>query len=262
MISIIIPAHNEEKRIGKTLEAYGKFFEKKKQNKEIRNFEIIVVINASSDKTLEIVKKHSNKLKELRYLNFEKVGKGFAIVEGFKDALKRDNDLIGFVDADLATSPTAFYELIKKIEEKKCDGVIASRWLKDSIIKTKQHLLRKITSRGFNFLIRSILFLTYKDTQCGAKIFKKKAIKNIINELGITKWAFDIDLLYKLKNKGFQIKEIPTIWEDKKGSKIDLVRNPIQMFSSIIRLRLLNSPLKFIVRAYDKLPENIKIHSW
>ncbi len=262
IISIIIPAHNEQERIRKTLEKYGKFFKEKKESNKIKDFEILVVVNASNDQTIDIVKKYKSELKELRYLNFKKGGKGFAIIEGFRDALKRDNDLVGFVDADLATSPHSFYDLIKEIKEKNYNGAIASRWLKQSIIKTKQPLVRKITSRGFNFLIRSILFLPYKDTQCGAKVFKKNAIKTIINELGITKWAFDIDLLYELKNKGFNIKELPTVWEDKEGSKIDLVKNPIQMFSSIIRLRLIHSPLKFVVRAYDKLPENIKIHNW
>lgn len=258
--AIVIPAYNEENRIGKTLEEYAKFFETRKKMGEMREFEILVVLNACKDNTLRVVKEKQKKYHEIIFLNFERGGKGFAITEGFKDALRRDNDLIGFVDADMATPPEAFYDLIKNIGD--FDGIIASRWMKNSVIKTKQTALRILTSRGFNFLVKSILLLPYKDTQCGAKLFKKKALEEVVNELGTTKWAFDIDLIYKLKRKGFRIKEIPTIWEDKRGSKLNIVKVPFQMFSSIIRLRLIYSPFNFVVRAYNKLPEKIRIHNW
>ena len=259
-VSIILPAYNEEKRIGKTIEEYLKFFSEKKKNREIKDFEILVVLNACKDNTIGVVKFFKKKYREIRFLNFEQGGKGFAITEGFKDALKQKNDLIGFVDADMATKPDAFYDLIKNIGKK--DGIIASRWMKGSIIKTPQTILRIITSRGFNFLTRSILFLNYEDTQCGAKLFKRGAIESVIDELGTAEWAFDIDMLYKLKIKGFKIKESPTTWEDKRGSKLNLIVVPFKMFSSIIRLRFIYSPFKFVVRLYDKLPEEIKIHSW
>ena len=84
-VSIVIPAYNEEERIGKTLEEYCKFFRKKKEI-----IEILVVLNACKDDTLKIVKRFQKKFKEIRFLDFERGGKGFAIVEGFKDALKRD----------------------------------------------------------------------------------------------------------------------------------------------------------------------------
>ena len=79
MISIIIPAHNEEKRIKETLEAYCSFFNELKQ-KNILNSEIIIVINNTTDKTEEIVKKYSNRYKEIKYLNFKQGGKGFALL--------------------------------------------------------------------------------------------------------------------------------------------------------------------------------------
>jgi glycosyltransferase involved in cell wall biosynthesis len=257
-ILIIIPAYNEEKRIGNTLEEYANFFTEKIKSKEVEDFEIIVVINNTKDKTEEIVRKAGKKYRQIKYLNFKQGGKGFAIIEGFKEALKHENELIGFVDADMATTPEAFYELVEKING--YDGAIASRWLKGSVIKTKQTIMRIITSRGFNFLVRALLFLSYKDTQCGAKLFKRKAVQSIIGDIGITKWAFDIDLLFKMKRKGFNIKEIPTIWEDKKESKLDLFRTPLQMFLALVRLRLIYSPLRFLVRLYDKMPEYIKFH--
>jgi len=259
-LSIVIPAKNEENRIGRTLEAYGKFFEKLKKSGKIEDFEIVIVINGCEDRTLDVVKKSEEKYRKIRHIEFERAGKGFAIIEGFRDSLKRENSLIGFVDADMSTSPDSFYDLIENMKDTKgVDGVIASRWLEESRV-TKRTFARKVTSRGFNFLVRGILFLNFSDTQCGAKLFKKEALQEVIDEIGITEWAFDIDLLYRLKNKGFKIKEIPTVWVDKRDSRINLTKVPFRMFSAIIRLRLLYSPFKFIVSIYDKLPEKIKMH--
>lgn len=255
MLSIIIPAHNEEKRIKETLEEYSEFFSKKKID-----FEILIVLNACKDKTLDVVKNAEKKYKEIRHIEFKEAGKGFAIIEGFKDSIRKNRDLIGFVDADMATPPESFFDLYAKIDE--VDGVIASRWIKGSRIAIKQSLLRKLMSSGFNFLVRSILFMPYRDTQCGAKLFRKKALESVVDEVGITRWAFDIDLLFRLRKKGFRIIEIPTVWNDRKGSKLNLKKVPFQMFSAIIRLRLIYSPFNFIVRLYNKLPEKMKIHSF
>jgi len=253
-VSIVIPAHNEEKRIAKTLESYGNYF-----NKQTKlNYEILVVINATTDNTLKIVNKFRKKNSKIKLINIKEGGKGLAVIDGFNSALNRNFDLIGFVDADSATPPQAFYDLIVKIRD--YDGVIAGRWLKESIIKTKQTLLRRITSRAFNFIVRSLFLMKYRDTQCGAKLFRSKVLKEIVNEIGLTQWAFDVDLLYQAKKKGFNIKEVPTIWEDKKEGKLNLIKVPFMMFTGVLRLRLVNSPFNFIVRAYDTLPDILKIH--
>ncbi|MFH1711032.1 MAG: glycosyltransferase [Nanoarchaeota archaeon] len=238
-IAIVMPAHNEEKRIEKTLEEYGKFFKKKKKEKEINNFEIIVVINNTQDRTEEIAKKMSKKYREIRCLNFKQKGKGFAIIEGFKDALKRDFDLIGFVDADMATTPEGYYALAENIEG--YGGIIASRWVRGSVIKTKQSFLRRVLSRGFNLIVRFMFLMPYEDTQCGAKIFRRKVIERVVGELYLTQWAFDINLLYLCKKKEFKIREYPTTWQDRTDSKLDVMKIPIQMFTGVLRLRLINS---------------------
>lgn len=256
-ISIIIPAHNEEKRIGRTLESYGKFFKDLKKRKKIRDFEIVVVLNACNDDTIGVVKKAGKKYREIKYLQFKMGGKGFAIIQGFKYSISRKKKLIGFVDADMATPPEAFYELIKNMGD--YDVVIASRWHKKSVVEGRT-LFRAITSKGFNFLVRAFFLMPYRDTQCGAKLFKKEALERVINEIGLTNWAFDVDLIYKIRKKRFRIKENPTVWKDEGGSKLNVTKVPMLMFFSIIRLRILNSPFKDIIRLYDKLPESIKLH--
>lgn len=253
-VSIIIPAYNEEKRIGATLEQYSKYC-KERYLKDNLEYEILVVINNTKDNTEGVVLAAQKKDKKIRFLNLKKGGKGYAVLEGFKDSLKRNNQIIGFVDADLATKPSEFYKLIDNL--KGYDFVIASRGLKNSDVNSS--LVRKITNRGFNFVVRSILFLPFKDTQCGAKIFTRKSIDSVYNDLSDAEWGFDVDLLLNLVQNGFKGKEIATVWEDKRGSKINLISVPIHMFAAVVRLRLIHSPFKDLVRIYDKLPKFLKI---
>ena len=249
-LSIVIPAYNEEKRIGRTLEDYGSYF---KNLQKVLDFRIIVVINNTTDKTEKVVKAYKKKYKEISFLNFERRGKGFAIIEGFKEALKSGSEVIGFVDADESTSPQAFYELVKNLGN--YDGIIASRYLKGSMVTPKQPIMRIFASRVFNMIVRILFMFPYQDTQCGAKLFKKQAIEKNIQKLGVTEWAFDVDLLYEMHKNGFRIKEYPTVWSDARGSKINLKKSSVQMFFAVTRLRLVNSifallakPIKFLVK--------------
>jgi len=256
-ISIIIPAYNEEKRIGRTLEEYSRFFKERIKNKEIISFEIIVVLNACRDRTIDVVKGIKNKHKEIICLDFKHGGKGFAIVEGFKESLNRDSDTIGFVDADMATSPEEFYRLIKSINN--YGGAIASRYVKGAVVEPKRTVQRMIASRIFNFLVRILFLMPYRDTQCGAKVFKRTSIDRILPRIGMTKWAFDVDLLYQLKKEKIKIYEYPTYWNDKEYSKINLKDAGPSMFLAVIRLRLLNSYFKDFVRLYNKISEKFRM---
>ncbi len=250
-LSIVIPAYNEEKRIERTLVEYCEFFKQKIA------FEIHVIINGCKDDTIGVVKKTAKKYRQVNYVDIGNVGsKGAAVNYGFKIA---SGELIGFVDADLATKPIAFYDMVKAIDEdENVEGVIASRWMRGAKIDRKQTFTRIFAGRGFNLLVNMFFWLGIKDTQCGAKLFRKNAIKIVCEELGITKWAFDVDLLYQMKRHGFKIKEIPTEWSEPGASHIKF-KTPIEMFLAILRLRLIYSPLKFVVKLYDKLPQKMKL---
>ena len=140
------------------------------------------------------------------------------------------------------------------------DGIIANRWDERSKIKPEQTFLRKITSRGYNSIIRTMFFLPFKDTQCGAKIFRRKIIQDNIHKIISSQWNFDVALLFCLrKESNARIKSIPTEWSDVVGSKINIRKAPINMFLSAIRLRIIHSPLRDFVRIYHNLPEGWKI---
>jgi len=245
-VSIVIPAYNEEKRIGKTLFEYSKFFNTLKLD-----YEILVVINNTQDRTEEIVRRYKEKNKRIRYLNLEKGGKGYAVIEGFKDALKRPNKYIGFVDSDMATSPQEYWKLIQGLD--KYDGIIADRYLKESHVEPPARIKRILARKLFNFVIKSLLFLPHDDTQCGAKVFKRKAIEAALPQLTMSKWAFDVDLLYTIRKKGYRIKSLPTVWVDREYSKINFWSAGPWMALGVARLRLINSPLKSLIRVYDNL---------
>jgi len=109
-ISIIIPAHNEEQRIEKTVRAYHEFFLQKKHDNTL-DFELVIVLNGCSDNTISVVEQLQKELVgNIIIINLLQAGKGLAIRAGFADALKRENDLIGFVDADMATLPEHFFD--------------------------------------------------------------------------------------------------------------------------------------------------------
>lgn len=240
-LSLVIPAYNEEKRIRNTLIEYSNFLDSKKID-----YEILVVLNGCKDNTLGVVSPIAKIHKKIKIVDIkEAIGKGGAIIEGFKLAEK---DLIGFVDADNATKADAFYDLVEKISY--FDGVIASRYMKGAVIANrKRDIIREIVSVAFKLLAKILFGIHYKDTQCGAKLFKKEAVKKILDKLIIKKWAFDIDLLYCLKRDGFNVIEIPSVWAEREGTKLKLT-TPYEMFISLIKLRLYYSPLKFIIKRF------------
>lgn len=246
-VCIIIPAHNEERRIEKTLQTYSSYFKKLKSI----DYEILVVINATNDNTEKIVNKIKKTDKKIKSINLKKGGKGYAVKEGFKEAIKTDSTIIGFVDADMATPPSAYYTLIQNVNG--YDGAIAGRYTKGSKVNPKPIFRRVFVSRVYNFWIRSLFFFPYKDTQCGAKVFKKEAIEKVLPHLNMSKWAFDIDILYNMKKLGFKVIESPTVWSDKEYSKINFMKSGPWMALAVLRLRMINSPFRRVLRPFKPL---------
>ncbi|MCF7817837.1 MAG: glycosyltransferase [Kiritimatiellales bacterium] len=243
-LSIIIPAHNEEHRLPPVLEAYADLFSGKMGNE----VEIIVVVNGSTDGTTDIATSIAARYPQIKVIeDARRIGKGGAVILGAKAAC---GAWIGFVDADGATSAHEFLRLYEV--GKQYDGVIASRWKRGAQVNIHQTGLRLLSSRLFNFLIRTVLGLRYVDTQCGAKIFKAEAWRTILPQVGITRYAFDVDLLYQLKRHDYRIVEEPTVWNDVAGSKVQLMNTSFEMFCAVVRMRLLYSPFHFVVKWYDR----------
>jgi dolichyl-phosphate beta-glucosyltransferase len=228
-ISIVIPAYNEEKRIGKTLKKVYEYFKEKKIE-----FEIIVVDDGSNDKTVEIVEKFSFDKKEIRILKHEKnMGKGAAVKTGILNA---KGELILFTDADLST-PIEEFEKLKKEIENGYDIAIGSRGLKDSKIVIPQPFYRRIIGKIFPFLVRLIVINDFKDTQCGFKLFKKEAGKKIFSQLKTNGFAFDVEVLARGKKENFKIIEVPVVWINSPYSSVKIFKDSFKMFISLLKIR-------------------------
>ncbi len=232
---ILIPAYNEERRIEPTLRDYAEFFGKNYSGP----FQLVVVLNGCTDDTLGVVQKVAAEFPAIRAEEFkDPIGKGGAIIEGLK--LAKNSELVGYVDADGATPPRAFLDLVKKIGTADC--IIGSRWLAGAMIHQSQESRRQFASRAFHKIVQMLFWMNIRDTQCGAKVMKTDAVQKIHNRLSIADLAFDINLLYSLKHAGFKIVEVPTEWTDKAGSKVALGRSSLTMFLSVLRVRLIYSP--------------------
>ena len=232
---LLIPAYNEERRIEPVLRAYARFFQEHYHGK----FQIVVVLNGCTDNTLGIVRRVASQFPTVSSLEFkEPIGKGGALIEGLK--LAPLGDLIGYTDADGATPPHAFLELVRHMDQADC--VVGSRWLLGAVIHQPQASRRQFASRAFHLIVQLLFWLNIHDTQCGAKVMKREAVEKIHSFLRIADMAFDINLLVALKRAGFRILEVPTEWTDQIGSKVVLGRTSLTMFLSVVRVRLIYSP--------------------
>jgi glycosyltransferase involved in cell wall biosynthesis len=233
-LSIIIPAYNEEYRIKNTLQSYSAFFDEIKKN-NLLDYEILVVLNGCKDNTVGVVQEFQKNVAACRCINLAEAGKGIAIKTGFIDALQRNNDYIGFVDADMATSPESFYALMSHVEY--VDGVIASRYRPDSVIYPPRPWIKRWGSKLFYESLITLLFgMRFADYQCGAKIFKRHVIARVAPLLTVKQWAFDVELLYLSKKFGFSVLEVATEWHDRAGSKLR-ISSGFKMLAELIRIR-------------------------
>jgi len=232
---LLIPAYNEERRIEPVLRDYAEFFGRNYSGE----FLIVVVLNGCTDNTLGVVRRVAAEFPSVHALEFrEAIGKGGALIEGLKLAVHAD--LIGYVDADGATPPHAFLDLVRHIGEADC--VIGSRWLPGAIIHQSQASHRQFASRVFHVIVQFFFRLNIRDTQCGAKVMKRAVVEKIHPYLRIADMAFDINLLVSIRRAGFRILEVPTEWTDQAGSKVVLFHSSLTMFLSTLRARLIYSP--------------------
>jgi glycosyltransferase involved in cell wall biosynthesis len=233
---LLIPAYNEEHRIEPVLREYARYF----QNHYKGKFQLVVVLNGCRDNTLGVVNRVAAEYPSISALEFAApIGKGGALIEGLK--LAPLADLIGYVDADGATPPAAFHDLVKHIGEADC--VIGSRWLSGAVLHVEQSGQRRFASRAFHAIVEVLFRMHIRDTQCGAKVMRRQAVETIHSALRIADMAFDINLLYSLHRAGYRIVEVPTEWTDKIGSKVTLFRTSLTMFLSVLRIRLIYWPV-------------------
>jgi dolichyl-phosphate beta-glucosyltransferase len=227
--SIIIPAYNESARITTSLDKLLAHIAQERWSAEV-----LVVNDGSRDNTADIVRRYAGLNPNVRLVeNPGNRGKGYSVRHGM---LSATGDVFLFTDADLSAPIREASKLFAAIASG-AEVAIASRWLQRELQTEKQPLYRRVFGRMFNFLLRVVLGLGYKDTQCGFKAFTRNAAMEIFPRQQIEGWGFDPELLFLAKKFNLRVQEVPVEWAHDAGSKINPLVDGLKMFMEILRIR-------------------------
>lgn len=229
MYSIVIPAYNESQRLAPTLDKVLAHVAERGWNAEI-----LVVNDGSRDNTAEIVRDYAQRFPSVRLIeNPGNRGKGYAVRNGM---LHASGDVLLMTDADLSSPITEASKLFNAIEGG-ADIAIGSRWINPSLQTVRQPWYRQIGGRVFNLVIRIILGLRQKDTQCGFKAFTRAAAQTLFPLQQIDRWGFDPELLFIAKRFQMKIEEVGVEWAHDERSKINPLRDGFRIVNDAIQVR-------------------------
>ncbi|MBI2024121.1 glycosyltransferase family 2 protein [Candidatus Giovannonibacteria bacterium] len=214
-LSVIIPAYNEAEKITKTLRRIQEYFSERPYT-----YEIIVAADGPRDNTIEIAKKLSGEIKNLRILDRRKnKGKGFTVKEGM---LAAKGKIRLFMDADNGTDISHF-DMMRPLFDKGCDVVISSRDSKDAPgarQEVAQSFLKRLAGNAGNLFIQIVAVPGIWDTQNGFKAFRDYAAEKIFRKARINKWTFDVEILALARKFNYKIGIIPAHWVNDPRSSV------------------------------------------
>jgi len=226
---VVIPAFNEAERIGATLKKIHEYLLTKNYRSEI-----IVVDDGSTDNTRRVVRKTAQEIPLIRLLeNGVNRGKGYSVRAG---VLHSHGKVILFSDADLST-PIQEVEKLADWVNKGYDVAIGSRALPGSDILVRQERPRELMGKTFNRLVQLLTVSGIRDTQCGFKLFKKKAARDLFEKQTIWGFGFDVEILFIASKNGYRIKEVPIKWINSPDSRVHMVKDSFSMFCDLVRIR-------------------------
>ncbi|TET84016.1 MAG: glycosyltransferase family 2 protein [Anaerolineales bacterium] len=227
LLSIIIPAHNEEHRLPGSLNKVLSFLQYQPYQAEV-----LVVENGSQDRTAEIALRFTERYPNLYLLREPKPGKGLAVRRGMLEA-KGEYRFI--CDADLSMPIDEVNRFIPP-QLHDFDIAIASREIPGSA-RYGEPLYRHWIGRGFNLLVRTLTVPQIQDTQCGFKCFRALVAEDLFNTQILDGWTFDVEVLFIALKRGYEITEIPIPWYYIPGSRVHFLRDSLAMFSDLFRIR-------------------------
>ncbi len=233
-LSIIIPAFNEGKRIGASLEAVEAFLAKQSYPAEV-----FIVNDCSLDDTKTVVEEFVKNKPQFNIINnLSNMGKGAAVQKGMMMA---HGQFRLFADADMSTPIEEVEKFLEYADPKngaeKFDVVIGSRRVAGAQIDVRQPIHREAAGRFFSLIVRVLAVRGFLDTQCGFKLFSADAANNIFPRLTIHRFGFDVEALYIAHKFGYKMREAPVFWKDAPGSTVRLHRDSIDMFLDLFKIR-------------------------
>jgi dolichyl-phosphate beta-glucosyltransferase len=228
-LSLIIPAYNEERRIGKSLEQIFLFC-----NALGDPYEVIVVDDGSTDETVEFIRRRFGDRSQLKIVQQpERRGKGAAVQQGM---LHGQGDYLFFSDADLSVPIEALPTFLIELRNH-CDVAIGSRRAPGAKIEIHQPFFREMLGRVFTLLSNFILGLRHSDATCGFKGFRRDIARELFTRLRLPDWSFDSELLYIARLKKYRVIEIPVTWRNDQATKVRLWKDVMASFAGLLSVR-------------------------
>ena len=231
-LSIVIPAFDEQVRLGESTGKILRFIETEKLSAEL-----IIVDDGSRDKTAEVAEKVCAEFPEIqtKVIRYDQNrGKGYAVKTGL---IAAQADIAIFSDADLSTPIEEFSKLVQPIQNGEFDVTFGSRALDRSLIGTHQPWRREQGGRVMNLIIKTMSGLPFADTQCGFKAFNMQKFRPLLDVMQIDRFGFDVEFLFVADFNNLRLKEIPVRWNDMAGSKVSVVRDTRRMITELNTIR-------------------------
>lgn len=228
-LSIVVPAYNEQERLARSLPLIDAYIQRQKIETEV-----IVVDDGSIDGTSRVASEWLRGRRGLVLRHAENRGKGFAVRRGILAASGR---FVLMTDADLATPIEEHGKLAAAVLDHELDVAIGSRGLPESIVEGDEGPMRKIRTRVFNYLMRWMMGLSFRDTQCGFKLIDRERTRPLIERMVVDRFAFDVELLFLCMRFGLRVREIPVVWRHDPDSRVGLLVDPMRMLVDVARVR-------------------------
>ncbi|MGA7839664.1 MAG: dolichyl-phosphate beta-glucosyltransferase [Candidatus Acidiferrales bacterium] len=239
-LSIVIPAYNEEGRLGRALSRIREYFAGRSvppgvaPEISLNQLEILIVDDGSKDGTAHIAEEWAQEMPGLRLVsNRENRGKGYSVRHGMLEARGR---LALFTDADLSSPIEEIEKLLAAIAAGN-DIAIGSRALDRSLISIHQSRHRELGGIVFNGLVRVVTGLPFHDTQCGFKLFRREPARIIFEQQRIKRFGFDPEILFLAKRHNLRIAEVPVRWAHDPATKVQVLRDSLMMFRELVAIR-------------------------
>ena len=230
LVSVVIPAYNEESRLGPALTAVFAHFATTGVP-----VEVVVVDDGSADGTAALVEAARRDEPRLRLVRFPaNRGKGAAVRAG---SLAATGSLVLISDADLSTPIAEFDRLLARMRQTASDVVIGSRGLASSRIEVRQPFWREGMGKVFNRVVRALTGLRQKDTQCGFKLVDREKTAPIFRKMVVDRFAFDVELLCLAQLAGLRILEEPVVWRNSPASRVSPLKDSWNMLRDVMRIR-------------------------
>lgn len=226
-ISLIIPAYNEEKRLPATLEKIMAFLQS-----EGAEAEILVVDDGSKDNTAQVAREFSIRYPSISLISNPHRGKGYAVKTGM---LKGRGDMLLLVDADLSVPIDQVWKLIPSSNQE--DYIAIGSREAPGAERLREPFYRHALGVIYNFLIRHLLSLPIRDTQCGFKCFHNRIAKKLFSLQTLNGWAFDAEILYVATRMGCRIIEVPITWQYDHDTRIKIVPDSFGMLADLFSIK-------------------------